>query len=204
MTIAAVASLVGLALLGALAPRLFAGADYTALCKLECACQGCRVADCVADYEERAMRQGECRDEGDAIVDCKLQPGGARCEEGGGFKLLMPSDRCLPQIDAFSDCLGRRADARAEAEKVEAPKVSFAEAMRIVCESPNKVDIESLPPSERATRLARYIEENAGNEEMEDLFGEMAGAAPERRDALFRDALARAGIDECPFFDAVQ
>lgn len=180
--------------------------DYRELCEAECACTGCIVRDCVANYERLGEEQGECRGVGDAIATCKLQKGGARCDRGAGMSLYMPTEACRPQLDAFMTCLDERADARAaqRAEEVQAARkqVSYAEALHVMCDAPTTLDLEGVEPGQAAAKLAEYIEMNAANPQFEALMQRIANLPSDQRDDVMRNALRDAGIARCAFMDA--
>lgn len=81
---------------------------------------------------------------------------------------------------------------------------SFEDDMRTVCNAPNEVKLEpSDDPSQRATKLAKHIEERIRTDEVKQLFSSLATMPPAERRPVLEKAAKRAGIDECPFLDAV-
>lgn len=111
---------------------------------------------------------------------------------------------CSSRQVASGRCREARPDAATHgpgAANSSAHELSYTEALQVMCDTPNHLDLESMDPSQRATEIARYIEANAKNAEFEEVLGALAGAPGDAREALMRDALAKAGITRCALLD---
>lgn len=57
--------------------------------------------------------------------------------------------------------------------------------------------LSNTEPSQKAVKLAKWIEARATNEEAEILFDSLASMGPEARTAAVKSAAQKAGLDDC-------
>ncbi len=177
--------------------------NYREFCERECQCTGCDVEVCVDNARELAGRQAQrsCRSAGDALMQCKLREGGAECQKAHGLVAYMPTDACKPELDALATCFQNnpKSGPRPKAQRVP-PSMSFPEAMEYICSEDRLAALRDLSPSERATRLAKDIEENVSNAEVDDLFERLASVPATEKEAVLMRSAKRAGLSSCPSF----
>ncbi len=107
---------------------------------------------------------------------------------GGGNKVA--------EAPATTTETGTTATASASGEQ------SYADAMKLVCDSPEQCGCMDQAADQKATQLAEWIMQRLSNEEAKSFFGEVSAFAPEERKPRFAESLARAGIDpaSCSFY----
>lgn len=199
---------VALAVAGVVISRWPEEVDFEAICEQRCACEQCDPRECIEQGQQILDDSEGCREAYVALAKCKLEPGNAKCERGGGFVVWMPVG-CDRELDAYVGCLERarqRDEARAEPNAVSLiPKGgTLQDDLRMVCDAPNHLSEEAkADPSQRATELARYIEARIGTDEARELFDDLAPLGVEDKKARFREAARSVGIEDCAFLETL-
>jgi hypothetical protein len=83
---------------------------------------------------------------------------------------------------------------------------TFDEAMRIICDAPEKAELspEAEASTSRALLLASWLDRRIHNQEARQLMGSLAATTPEGKLAALKTGAKRAGIERCALAEVWQ
>ncbi len=76
---------------------------------------------------------------------------------------------------------------------------SFDDAVQIVCSAPSHSDFDKATPENKASMMAKWIEERLTNKEVVAMFESMSSMELAERNQLLSAAAKKANIDNCEF-----
>lgn len=76
-----------------------------------------------------------------------------------------------------------------------------AEAIGLICDAPDRVEVARIAEPDQSRAMARWIQANVSNIEALRLFETLANTDPTERPAILAAAAKEQGIAVCPFAD---